>query len=96
MVPVGSYRFCLEEMEPEVSYIDRAELRLTLTDGRQIALKPKDPKLFENDEHYILAYQSAIIEFERPAGVAPDKMVRAELSITGYYRRYKSIVSKLK
>ncbi len=96
-VKPGTLRFKLAEEEPEVSYIDEMELRLTLSRGQQISLKPKQSALAHRDERFlrILAYRSEVIEFELPEGLVPSEIARSELAITGYYRRYSTLVSEI-
>lgn len=96
-VPRGVLRFKLAEEEPEISYIDAVELRITLDDGRALTLHPRQEQLAAVDEQYlrILPYRSEVMDFALPDGIAEREVARAELAITGYYRRASSFLSAL-
>jgi len=82
-------RFRLAEEEPEVAYIQDVRLNLTLSDGRRIQLAPRD-----KFASVIPAHTSTEIEFELPADVSRDAVVKTEIEITGYYRRYSDIMAE--
>lgn len=82
-------RFRLAEQEPEVAYIHDVRLTLALNDGRRIQLAPR-----EAFAPVLPAHTSTDIEFELPADVSPNAVVKTEIEITGYYRRYSDIMSE--
>ena len=88
-------RFRLEEREAEVAYIDKAELRITLSNGSVELLRPNDDKLTERDNSYLqlFAGQGVEIEFLLPDKVSSNEVVRSELALTGYYDRYSSLLA---
>jgi hypothetical protein len=85
-----STRFRLEEAEPEVSYIEKIQLVLALRDGRRVEVPPSS-----RFDGVIPGYSSQDISFELPAGVVADAVIKSEIQITGYYRRYSSILSEV-
>jgi hypothetical protein len=95
-VPNGVMRFKLAEEEPEVSYIDAMSLRVTMKDGRQIALEAQgDRALKAIDRTYkvLPAYTSHVVSFVWPGALERNDVVKSELAITGYYRRYSTITA---
>lgn len=97
-VAPSSLRFMLREEEPEVAYIDAVELRVSLRSGRRLILKPKQTTLAARDGRYlqIRAYRSEVIDFELPSEERIEDVVRSEFAVTGYYRRYSTIMSEIK
>jgi hypothetical protein len=83
-------RFRLEEREPEMTTLDRAELFLTLRDGAQVAASPAD--LCGRGATPLLVFWGEAREFAfaLPPGVSEDDVKESRLVLTGYYRRYAS------
>lgn len=95
-VPNGVMRFKIAEEEPEVSYLDAISLHVTMKDGRQIALEVQgDRTLKRIDRIYkvLPAYTSQIFSFAWPNALERGDVVKSELAITGYYRRYSAMTA---
>jgi hypothetical protein len=88
-------RFRLEEREPEIAYIDQAELAISLTNGETLVLKPDNNKLAASDSDYAKLYWGDAIEFSfaLPEAVAAEEVVESRLTLTGYYERYSSLLA---
>lgn len=84
-------RFRLVEQEPETSYVKDVRLRLTLSDTRQIELKPRQAYT-----RIIPAYTSIDIDFDLPIEIARDDVVASEIVLTGYYERYNPSLSLIR
>jgi hypothetical protein len=80
-------RFLIAEEELEASFIRQLRLILTLQDGEQIALAPNKPA-----PERITAYTQAEVVFDLPTTISRKYVVRTELEVAGYYRRYGDIV----
>jgi hypothetical protein len=82
-----STRFRLAEKEPEQSFIDHVELRVTLKDGSQVILRPTPAILVKRDRKrlQIPAFGSVEFTFRAPPWITRDLVERTLLSITGYY-----------
>jgi hypothetical protein len=97
VVEIGSNatHFRLAEQEPEVAYIRDVQLWLTLSDGRRIAVSPNaDPSGSAKRSHITIpAYTHVDFKFDIPEIYSSIGIVRSELAVTGYYRRYSSILS---
>jgi hypothetical protein len=83
--------FRLVEQEPETSYIKDARLRLTLSDARQIELRPRQAY-----SRIIHAYTSIDIDFDLPDTISRDDVVASEMVLTGYYQRYNPNLSLIR
>jgi hypothetical protein len=81
-------RFRIAEEEPEASFIDHVHLNLTLRDGRTVRLEPRQPV-----SHVIRANTAADVDFELPADISPNEVLKSEIEIGGYYRRYSEVLS---
>lgn len=86
-------RFRLEEREPELAFVDKAELQIELKNGDRIALEPDEPVLAARDGGYIRLYWGQVAEFafHLPAGVNKEDVATSHLVLTGYYERYSSL-----
>ena len=78
-------RLWLQEVEPERSYVDSLTVRLTMTDGREIVLKPNEPLLDTADGQYLVLHQGdqLLLTFDVPKGSLPAR--EAWVVATGYY-----------
>ena len=83
-------RFRLEEREPEVTTLDRAELFLTLKDGEQVAARPTDASGRGATPSLVFWEEAQELAFALPPGVSADDVTDSRLVLTGYYRRYSS------
>jgi hypothetical protein len=83
-------RFRLEEREPEVTTLDRAELFLTLKDGQQVAARPADPGGRGATPSLVFWEEAQEFAFSLPRGVSAEDVTQSRLVLTGYYRRYSS------
>lgn len=83
-------RFRIEEREPEVSYIDRAELIVRLKNGATLALAPDNAHLVAHDGDYVRLPWGKAVEFgfALPDGMVDSDVTESRLSLTGYYERY--------
>ncbi|HXM31391.1 MAG TPA: hypothetical protein VN919_04435 [Xanthobacteraceae bacterium] len=88
-------RFRLEEREPEIAYIDQAELAISLRNGEALVLKPDNNHLAARDGDYAKLYWGDGIEFSfaLPEAVAVEDVVESRLTLTGYYERYSSLMA---
>jgi hypothetical protein len=66
-----------------------------LRDGSRITLDP-EPRLDRtpSSEFKVPAYTKVDLEFVLPAGHADADIMSSELSITGFYQRYSSVVGR--
>jgi hypothetical protein len=89
-------RFRLEEREPEIAQIDQARLIVTLKQGRSLTLAPSSKQLARRDgDHLRLMWgETADIIFRLPRGVRRADVVSSQIELTGYYRRYTSMVRR--
>jgi hypothetical protein len=89
-------RFRLEEREPEVAYIDHAELAIDLKSGKTLTLRVVHPQLGARDGNYLQLYWGDVLdfEFELTVGVAAEDVVESRLTLTGYYQRYSNLMAK--
>ncbi len=89
-------RFRLEEREPEVAFIDQVELVVALKTGASLTLKPDNPQLAARDENYLQLYWGDAVDlaFALPAHVAESDVTESRVSVTGYYRRYSSLIAE--
>jgi hypothetical protein len=89
-------RFRLEEREPEIAYIDNAELVAALKNGEMLTLKPGNAKLAARDGDYLELMWGEGVElvFKLPEGIAEDDVAESRLTLTGYYERYSSLMAK--
>jgi hypothetical protein len=89
-------RFRIEEREPEVAFIDHAELTLVLKDGRTIAVPAEQSELAARDQDYLkLLWGEAIeIAFALPSDITEADVAQSRLSVTGYYLRYSRLLSQ--
>ena len=83
-------RFRLEEREPEVTTLDRAELFLTLRDGQQVAARPADPGGRGATPSLVFWGEAQEFAFSLPLGVSAEDVTQSRLVLTGYYQRYSS------
>jgi hypothetical protein len=87
-------RFRLEEREPELAFIDQAELVLVLNDGDTHLLEPDQAKLAARDGDYVRLFWGDAVEFEfaLPHGVAEEQVKESQIRVTGYYLRYEDLM----
>jgi len=90
VIPLASLRtrFRLAEEELEMSFINRVHLNIHLRDGSHLVLLPRQPI-----DPVIRAYSAVEFDFDLPAQVEAEKVVRTELEISGYYRPYETLMS---
>jgi len=88
-------RFRIEEREPELAFIDHAELVVTLRNGEVLALAPDDERLARRDGVDVrLAWgESLAIDFSLPDAVPDGEVVESRLAVSGYYRRYAGLTA---
>ena len=89
-------QFRIEEREPEVAFIDHAELVVELKTGETITLKPDNPSLAARDNDYLRLYwgDRADIAFVLPDGITKSDVTQSRFLVTGYYRRYSSLLAQ--
>jgi hypothetical protein len=87
--------FRIEEREPEIAYVDHAELVVSLRNGETLALKPDNAKLAARDGDYARLYWGDGIEFSfaLPEEVVAEDIVESRLTLTGYYERYSNLLA---
>jgi hypothetical protein len=80
-------KFRLAEEEPEQSFIDHVTLRLLLSDGSQVVLKPTTKLLADRHSKrlYIPAFGAIEFEFMLPEWLKRSDVEQSTISITGYY-----------
>jgi hypothetical protein len=83
-------RFKIREEEPELTFVNRVRLELTLTDGRVITLKPRNRLRPEGLNHIEKIKYGAEREydFELPLNLSGDAVVTSSFAVTGFYVRY--------
>jgi hypothetical protein len=89
-------RFRIEEREPEIAFIDQAELVVTLKSGESLALAVDNPRLAALDGEYLrLLWGDAVdLAFSLPKDIDQEDVVESRFSVTGYYLRYSQTVGK--
>ena len=89
-------KFRLEEREPEVAYIDHAELNVELSDGRTLTEIASEPRLAVRDGQYAVLRMGEAVDFEfkLPDGVKEDDVHESRLTVFGYYEPNASQASK--
>jgi hypothetical protein len=94
LVPVGpgARRFRLAEEEPEVASMRRAQLVLTLRDGRRVAIGP-DQNQGATFPRKILAYTNTSFTYSVPKAYSEVGIAKAELAVTGFYTRNSAILA---
>lgn len=80
--------FRIVEREPEASFVDRVKLILTLRDGRNVQLDPRQAMV-----PFILANSAFEIHFDLPVAISPREVVKSEFELSGYYRRYSDVLA---
>jgi hypothetical protein len=81
-------RFRIAEEEPEVSFIDKVRLHVTLDDGSHFLIAPRQ------DRKMVITENTAVdVEFVLPSDVKPEAVAKTEIEIGGYYRRYSDILA---
>ena len=90
------YRFRVHEREPEIAFIDKAELVITLNNGNIFSIISKNPALGECDGQYVKLYwgQSVEFEFTLPEGTDRKAVIESILNLTGYYEPYSTELAK--
>ena len=89
-------RFQLREEELEITYLDRVSLTLHLDDGRTVTRMADHRKLVSVDGDYLLLHPGAVAELDfDTAGIEPGEVEESELIVTGFYRPYSSIMSRI-
>jgi len=83
-------RFRIEEREPEIAFLDQAELIVTFKDGSTRTLSSDNPHLAARDGEYLrLVWGDTVdINFVLPQGIAEGDVVESRFTVTGYYLRY--------
>jgi tetratricopeptide (TPR) repeat protein len=81
-------RLRLQEVEPEISYVDMLAVRLITADGREIVLQPHEPLLKTEDGQSLVLHQGDQHEltFDVPPGALPAR--QAWVIAAGYYLPY--------
>ena len=87
-------KFRLAEEELEVSYIDHVKLEVELKDGTGMTLRPDFEAMSAQDGRYATIKSGARIEFSfaLPPNVTAADVTQSTLAVTGYYRRYSSMM----
>lgn len=87
-------KFRLAEEELELSYIDSAVLEVELVGGGGMTLRSALRTLGERDGSYaeIYAHENITFDFALPPNIKAEDVKRSTLAITGYYRRYSSLL----
>jgi hypothetical protein len=90
------HRFRLEEREPEMAFIDQAELVAVLKSGETLTLAADNPKLATRDGDYLRLLWGDVVEinFSLPDQIREEEVVESRFSVTGYYRRYSDLMAK--
>ena len=80
-------RFLLAEREPEIAYIDQAELSIELKDGRSLVISASDQRLALRDGQYLVLRQGQTAEFrfDLPKDVKESDITQSTLTVFGYY-----------
>ena len=88
-------RFRIEEREPEIAHIDAAALILTFDGGGTLRLAPamNDAQASLRLEADLAWGEQLDLNFRLPEGSSPDRVVKSQLEITGYYERYSNLAS---
>jgi hypothetical protein len=86
-------RFRLEEREPELTTLDRAELVLSLRDGEQVTAQPIGTDGRSMFPSHLFWDEAQEFAFALPRGVSPDDVTQSRLVLTGYYQRYSSFTN---
>ena len=89
-IPLSSLRtrFRIAEEEPEATVINHVQLNLMLRDGRNVQLQPR-----QGIDRAIRANTAVEVEFELPAELSPNEVLKSEIEIRGYYLRYSRLLS---
>jgi hypothetical protein len=89
-------QFRLEEREPEIALINAARLHVTLKNGGKLLLLPDNAGWTRGSGKPVrLLFDEAVdIAFHLPNSVRARDVVRSRLEVTGYYRRYASLVRR--
>jgi hypothetical protein len=89
-------RFRIEEREPEIVFINQAELVVTLRSGESLALAVDDSRLAALDGEYLRLFWGDSVEltFALPSDIKQEDVVESRFSVTGYYRRYSKLTAK--
>ena len=89
-------KFRLAEREPEVAYIDHAELTAELKDGRSLTLTASEPRLATRDGQYVVLRMGELVDFEfkLPNSVKESDVTESRLTVFGYYEPIASVVRK--
>jgi hypothetical protein len=88
-------RFKIGEEDPEMTFVHRVRLELTLDDGNTLVLMPRNRFRPESAGHYDRIKYGAEREydFDLPVDVNPADVLRSTLAVTGYYLRYSAAAS---
>ena len=88
-------RFMIREEEPEVTFVRRVRLELSLGKGQTLTLMPRNRLRPESLSHYdkIEYGGEREYDFELPASLDPANVLKSTLAVTGYYLRYSTAVS---
>ena len=83
-------QFRIEEREPELAVLDKAELTVILKSGESLALAPNLAALAQRDGRYVRLRWGEFVDFSfsLPEGFVGDDVVKSRLAVTGYYLRY--------
>lgn len=87
-------RFRLAEEELEVAYIDSVKLQVELVDGTGMTLRPDLELIAVQNRVYATIKAGDQIEFSfaLPPQIEAAQVKQSTLAITGYYRRYSSLL----
>ena len=88
-------RFRLEEREPEIAHIEAAALVVTFDGGETLRLAPamNEAQASLRLEVDLAWGEQLDLNFRLPEGRSPDRVVKSQLEITGYYERYDNLAS---
>ena len=82
--------------EPEIAFIDQAELVVTLKRRESLALAADNPKLASLDGDYLRMLWGDALDntFSLPKDIYQEGVVESRFSVIGYYLRYSSLMAK--
>ena len=88
-------RFMIREEDPEITFVHRVRLELTLSDGHELILMPRNRLRPESADHYDKIKYGAEREYDFvvPANLDATNVVKSTLAVTGYYLPYSTASS---
>lgn len=85
-------KFRLTQLEPEIAYIDQAELTVELNHGRSLALTASDPRLSSRDGRYAVLRMGEEMDFEfkLPNGVKKSDVGASRLRLLRVHCQFRA------